>query len=212
VEAITVYLKDIDPLRPKNKRTLNDPKKRTEDLYKIVAQAGILSLIMRADPHTVYYFAPVFKEDDFKRKYMECFNEREMVANNPKERTHFDRTWTIAEKKRSLGDLPLNQITIMKGITTYRRGGWETGRSTPQKPEYAPGTHDKGIRTRILTHGWVYCRWGRPQKFEKGKPVDDKKVHGIQWEDPGFMKFSEVVEGAQVNRQGYVGKGKGKAE
>lgn len=176
-------------------------RKIQEDLYKIVAAAGILSLLMRADPHTVYYFVPTFKEDSFTSKHMECFNRRNMEVTNPRERKTWPDGTTDAEKSRASGDEPLTQITIMDGVTAYRRGGWETGGSTPGKVNYAhPNGRDTGIRCRILTHGWVYCRWGRPRKFQDGKHADNPKVHGAAWKGDGFIEFRNVPGVAEKQR------------
>ncbi|KAF2796517.1 hypothetical protein K505DRAFT_237589 [Melanomma pulvis-pyrius CBS 109.77] len=164
-----------------------------KDLYMIVAAAGMLSLLMRADPHTVYYFVPSFKEDSFTRKHMECFNSNTMKVTNPHERKTWPDGTTDAEKSRASGDEALTQITIMDGVTAYRRGGWETGDSKPGKVNYVhPNGRDTGIRCRVLTHGWVFCRWGRPRKFKDGKPADNPKVHGAAWKGDGFIEFRNV--------------------
>jgi hypothetical protein len=179
------------------------------ELYKIVTRAGILSLLMRADPHTVYYFTPVFKEDRYQSKFMECFNRAEMEQTHPRERKS-PSSWTDAEKQRAKGDEALNQITLMDGVTAYRRGGWETAESTIDNPKYEDKNENKGIRSRVLSHSWVYCRWGRARKFEKGKPADDPKVHGMQWSGKGFIEFEQVPGVPKKKVEKPTGKGKGK--
>jgi hypothetical protein len=173
------------------------------DLLKIVTHAGILSLLMRIDEHTVYYFEPVFKEDTFTSERMECFNFKDMQQRNPrtaddepalevKEKQRRAKS-SEEEKKRAKSDEPLTQITIMDGVTAYRLGGWESATSTNTNIKYEKFQYRKqGIRARILTHGWVYCRWGRARRFKDGKPDDVEDVHGDAWKAPGFVEFSAV--------------------
>ncbi|KAF2868845.1 hypothetical protein BDV95DRAFT_499986 [Massariosphaeria phaeospora] len=191
VAAIYTHLKPILSLNPAFAK--HDTALSTA-IYKIVAEAGILSILMRLDPHTVYYLTPTFKEDTFSSKYMDCFNKKQMEATHPRDR-HAE-SWpagtTDEEKRRAQGDEPLTRITLMDGVTAYRRGGWETTDSTPQTPKYTDGNENKGIRCRVLTHGWVFCRWGRARKFDKGVPKDDPKVHGREWKAPGFVEFKQV--------------------
>jgi hypothetical protein len=201
------------------------------DLHTLVIQAGILSLCMRIDPHTVYNFEPVFKEDTFMSKRMDCFNWKEMEQTNPRtpdtepllsKQEKARRVLIPAdEKKRAKHDDPLTQITILDGVTAYRLGGWETATSTVLDPEFEKSEFQKkGVRVRVITHGWVYCRWGRAKRFKEGKSVDVPATHGAAWKDGGFKEFSDVagvVNWSQVERDARrqakeaLGKGKGKA-
>jgi hypothetical protein len=149
---------------------------------------------MRLDPHTVYYTTPMFKEDTFQSKYMEAFNRAQMVSTHPREpTTKWPPGITEAEKNRAKGDEPLTQITLLDGITAYRKGGWETQDSSVWEPVYASESGaETGIRARVLVHGWVYCRWGRARKFVNGRKADERRVHGKAWVEPGFVEFREV--------------------
>ncbi|KAF2820539.1 hypothetical protein CC86DRAFT_449204 [Ophiobolus disseminans] len=178
------------------------PSAPIAQLADIVALAGLLSLSMRLDPHTVYYFEPVFKEDTLTAKRMECFNHKNMAQRNPRipdDEPRPDKEERVRraklsedEKKRSKLDEPLTQITIMDGVTAYRLGGWEAPESTIgdvvyEKYDFA----NKGVRSRILTHGWVYCRWGRARRFKEGKPADMPAAHGEAWKGGGFKEFTD---------------------
>ncbi|KAF2182506.1 hypothetical protein K469DRAFT_690636 [Zopfia rhizophila CBS 207.26] len=157
-------------------------------LFDIITRAGLLSLHMRHDRQTVYYFVPTFKEDKFARKYMECYNEEQMQKTHPRNRqTPWPRGTTEDEKRWAQGDEPLIKITLMDGCTAYRRGGWQTSHDGYEQPEY----EFMGIRSRILTHSWVYCRWGRPRTFVQGRPVDKKELYGAAWKG-GFVEFRDV--------------------
>jgi hypothetical protein len=173
------------------------------DLLTIVTHAGLLALSMRIDPHTVYYVAPAFKEDTFTSQRMECFNQAQMEQTNPRtpdthELLHKEEKTrraglSTAEKKRAKNNDALTQIIIMDGVTAYRRGGWESADSKVlhvryEKTEFA----DQGIRARVLTAGWVYCRWGRARQFKDGKSDDIPAVHGVAWNE-GFREFSDVA-------------------
>ena len=100
------------------------------------------------------------------------------------------------ERARSKGDQLLTLITIMDGITAYRLGGWEAPSSrldhvVYEKPKYK----DMGVRTRTITHGWVYCRWGRPRSAQATADLGEetgKKIHGNVWSKGGFANFTDV--------------------
>ncbi|KAH7391017.1 hypothetical protein DE146DRAFT_618984 [Phaeosphaeria sp. MPI-PUGE-AT-0046c] len=171
-------------------------------LHTIVTHAGLLSLSMRADPHTVYHFTPIFKEEIFSHSRMECFNGFTMQQTNPhtpdadpglltsekKRRAKLSK----AEKKRSRNDDALTQITLMDGVTAYRLGGWEMFDSKVtnvryEKMEYAT----QGVRERVLSKAWTYCRWGRARAFKDGKADDVAAYHGVAW-NGGFADFTAV--------------------
>ncbi|KAF2713679.1 hypothetical protein K504DRAFT_144244 [Pleomassaria siparia CBS 279.74] len=161
-------------------------------LFDIVATAGIYSILMHADPHTVYYFVPAHKEDKFKPEHTEAFNKSRMIATNPRQRKVWDPKTTKEEKVRASRDEAINQIILLNGITAYRQGGWETYTSTPYLPAWkAVDGKDTGIRCRILTHNWVYCRWGRARQFRNGKATDVSRIHGAAWKG-GFIEFRNV--------------------
>ncbi|KAI0623402.1 Herpes-BLLF1 domain-containing protein [Pyrenophora tritici-repentis] len=135
-------------------------------LHTIITQAALVSLHMRLDPHTVYHHAPMFKEDNFDGDRMECFNIAELDIENPhkelakcppEEQVRRARL-SAAERKRSKGDSLVTAITILDGVTAYRLGGWEAPHSRPSNVVYERDSYkNKGVRTRVLTHGWVYC-------------------------------------------------------
>ena len=160
---------------------------------------------MASDPHTVYYHAPVFKEDRFEHAKHEAFNQRKMEQTHPRQpSTVWAPTVSAEEKKRAQGDEALNQILIMGGLTAYRKGGWEDWETSDPHWDgdagrwagrvYAnPGDKDKGFRDRVLTHGWVFCRWGRARRFGKdGQPADEAAVDGEGFR--GFVEFRELDE------------------
>ncbi|CAO2657827.1 Nn.00g070870.m01.CDS01 [Neocucurbitaria sp. VM-36] len=206
VGAIWTHLAPIFRLDPQNAVTsgaASIPDDVFARLHKLITQAGLLSLHMRIDPHTVYYFEPVFKEDNFTSQRMECFNFRDMQQRHPRYTAEEilalgtaeqERRAKLsdAEKKRSKNDDPLTQITVMDGVCAYRLGGWEKPDSTVIEPRYEKSEYKRqGVRQRILTHGWVYCRWGRAPRFKDGKPSDDEKIHGDAWKG-GFVQFTDV--------------------
>ena len=171
------------------------------DLYKLTAQAGVLSLLMLVDPHTVYYFKPVFKEDNYNGERMECFNQEEMEDTHPRTRKSWPAHYTEQEKVRAKTDEAVTQIVIHDGLTAYRVGGWETKESTPRNPVYCDEEDQyQGIRSRVLVPGWVYCRWGQSRSAYGGKARTDKTIHGMQWKDPGFVDF--MAKDPRVERRG----------
>jgi hypothetical protein len=224
VGVIYTHIKPILSLHPADDSPI-------PDLHMLVVHAGILSLCMRMDLHTVYHFEPVFKEDTFTSKRMDCFNREEMEQTNPRtpdtepllskqEKARRARI-SADEKKRAKHDDALTQITILDGVTAYRLGGWETATSTILEPEFEKSEYeDKGVRVRVITHGWVYCRWGRARRFKDGKSADVPAAHGAAWKDGGFKEFSDVkgvVDWTQMARDAggpanqALAKGKGRA-
>ncbi|KAG9187955.1 hypothetical protein G6011_01878 [Alternaria panax] len=115
-------------------------------------------------------------------------------------------TLPSAEKKRACGDTALTQIVCMQGITAYRRGGWENASSSAlERPVYEKAEYaHQGLRARMLTRGWTYCRWGRARSSVQssvrklapgvadGDGATSKKVHGGAWREGGFVNFSDV--------------------
>lgn len=198
VGAIYTHLTPILNLGPR----LTSPEVIISALHTIVTRAGLLSITMRLDPQTVYHFSPVFKEDTFTSKRMECFNKTTMEQQNPRTPGDDPRLSAAekarraglsdAEKKRARNDEPLTQIIIMDGVTAYRLGGWEKGSSTLEDQVYekAEWAH-RGVRMRVLTQGWVYCRWGRARSMEDSKRNDVSATHGVAW-NGGFKEFRDV--------------------
>ncbi|KAF2258432.1 hypothetical protein CC78DRAFT_572531 [Lojkania enalia] len=184
--------------------TLSTPLSSTQKLtfhthlHTLVSWAGALSLLMRADPHTVYYFTPVFKEEAFSSKNYECFNKKRMEAMHPRERKVWPPHTSEQEINRAKSDVAIIQMKLFDELTAYRVGGWETPDSTPLDVRSSEG-EEQGIRSWLLVHGWVVCRWGRQRTFKKAVPDDDRNVHGAAWREPGFVEFGDV-EGVREGR------------
>jgi hypothetical protein len=207
-------------------------------LHKIVTHAGLLSLHMRLDPHTVYHHEPVFKEDNFTSSRMEAMNNQPMRLQNPtadlqkdanqlmddlhiedeekqKSFISMEKKWReelgYEENKRARMDNALTQICILDGVTAYRVGGWEASKSEIRRPVYENGKwKGMGVRARILTHGWMYCRWGRARAFPSIEDKEvGKRVHGKAWRKGGFFEFA-AVEGV-VDWAGMEKKGRDEA-
>ncbi|KAH3911311.1 hypothetical protein HBH56_133060 [Parastagonospora nodorum] len=218
VGTIYTHTKPILALNPAS------PKHETiiPALHTIVTHAGILSLSMRLDPHTVYHFVPVFKEDEFTSERMECLNHVQMQQTNPRTpddaegltRAETQRRANLspAEKNRAQNDDPLTQITILDGVTAYRQGGWEAQDSTLSNVKFEKQEFEnRGVRVRKLTDALVYCRWGRARRFKSGKGDDVATQHGDAWKG-GFVEFARVKGvGDWIEHERKMAKGKGKA-
>ncbi|KAJ4358364.1 uncharacterized protein N0V89_002946 [Didymosphaeria variabile] len=146
-----------------------------ERLTRLVGTAALLSLQMAADPLTVYYFTPVAKGDRFEPEAHEAVNEKDMERTHPRS---LKTTFPSEEaRRRARNDEAVISMVLMHGLTAYRKGGWEAPESDPDwdgeivvgrlyaKEEYG----EMGYRARLLTRGWVFCKWGRAERFEGGK-------------------------------------------
>jgi hypothetical protein len=142
-----------------------------KNLTRLVATAGLLSLQMAADPFTVYYHVPIAKGERFEHAAHVAFNDAEMKRTNPRSP---DAVFPTEEKRKHASkNEALISMVLMNGLTAYRCGGWEDAKSDPEwdgesftgrvyaKEEYA----EVGYRGRLLTHGWVFCKWGRAKIF-----------------------------------------------
>ncbi|CAE7220718.1 hypothetical protein PTTW11_11358 [Pyrenophora teres f. teres] len=161
---------------------------------------------MRLDPHTVYHHEPLFKEDHFDGTRMECFNRADLTVQNPRnelakcppaEQARRARL-SEAEKKRSKNDGLVTNMTILDGVTAYRLGGWEAPHSRLDNVVFErEGYKRQGVRMRVITHGWVFCRWGRAKSVQRvgGVAIDEeqeRRLHGDSWREGGWMGFTDL--------------------
>ncbi|KAF1354435.1 hypothetical protein EJ07DRAFT_133204 [Lizonia empirigonia] len=163
--ALYTHLKPLFTLDPLH-APATPPTHAIPLLHAIVIQAALLSLHMRLDAHTAYHLSSVFKEQPLTPP-MECVNHTTMTATRP----HTTTT-----------DTPVVQISLLPALTAYRLGGWDA----------TPTPIPTGLRARALTQAWVFCRWGVPRAWARGRPADDKAAHGKLWEG-GFVEFGHVL-------------------
>ncbi|OAG00877.1 uncharacterized protein CC84DRAFT_1262964 [Paraphaeosphaeria sporulosa] len=142
-----------------------------EALTRLVGTAGLLSLQMAVDPLTVYYHVPVAKGECFSHTLHEAFNNDEMERTHPRSAEMVFQS--DESRKRARNDEAVVSMVLMDGLTAYRAGGWEAPGSNPlwdgdevvgrvyAKDEYV----GKGYRGRLLTPGWVFCKWDRAKGF-----------------------------------------------
>lgn len=84
---------------------------------------------IRHSGDTVYYFQPVFKDEDFDPHYMTCLNLRAMQDNCPYPME--DENGDEVEAKDSRGDptdAALVRIVCSYGCVAYRQGGGDLGK------------------------------------------------------------------------------------
>jgi len=144
-------------------------------LHDLVARAGRLSVILRLDPGTVYFFADVLKDEHYNAEDLEIFSASheawmEDADNHPQ--------WTSYDPAKGLDDEKLQEVKSYSSLVriacfdrldAFRKGGWR------------PRDREKGFRTRTLAKGRVACRWGL-QRNHAGEDMDT-----------GFLELSECV-------------------
>ncbi|KAJ6192840.1 hypothetical protein J3E72DRAFT_202342 [Bipolaris maydis] len=169
-------------------------------LLTLTTRAALLSLNMHLSPHTLYRFTPSFKEDSYTPSHMHCTNATQMQQSCPHNPSSVltsaeqaqRATLSKAELRRSKGDQALTQIIVFRGVVAFRKGGWEDGTSTEgdvvfEEEEFG----EEGYRERVVTKGWVFCRWGRGVMRGVEEQVG-KKVHGDAWREGGFVEFTAL--------------------
>ncbi|KKY18218.1 hypothetical protein UCDDS831_g06009 [Diplodia seriata] len=159
---------------------------RVRELYRIVVRAGVLSLHMGLDPHTVYFAVSAGKDDYWNEEEMRAFNRGEMVRTNPTRggAEGWDGTEEGRERmQKAQYQLALVRMTIFPGWKAFKKGGW--GR----------GDKERGLRVCELSRQWVSLRWGEQRTWEaRPKGVEDEE--------------EEQAKG----KKGKKGKGKAKAK
>ncbi|EUC40418.1 hypothetical protein COCMIDRAFT_108880 [Bipolaris oryzae ATCC 44560] len=169
-------------------------------LLTLTTRVALLSLHMRLDPHTLYRFTPSFKEDTYTPSRMHCTNVTQMQQSCPHNPSSVltpaeqarRATLSKTELRRSKGDQALVQIIVFRGVVAFRKGGWEDGTSTGRNVVFEEKEFEtEGFRERVLTRGWVYCRWGRGFARGMGEEMG-RKVHGDAWREGGFVDFTKL--------------------
>ncbi|KAL1622494.1 hypothetical protein SLS54_005060 [Diplodia seriata] len=159
---------------------------RVRELYRIVVRAGVLSLHMGLDPHTVYFAVSAGKDDYWNEEEMRAFNRGEMVRTNPTRggAEGWDGTEEGRERmQKAQYQLALVRMTIFPGWKAFKKGGW--GR----------GDKERGLRVCELSRQWVSLRWGEQRTWEA-------RPKGVEEEE------EEQAKG----KKGKKGKGKTKAK
>lgn len=127
---------------------------------------------MAVDPFTVYYNVPVANGDRFSHALHGSLNSEEMKRSHP--RNPGAASASEESKKRARNDNAVISMVLMNGLTAYRAGGWEAPESDPKwdgkgfvgRVYAREGDVGVGYRGRVLSHGWVFCKWGRVESFD----------------------------------------------
>ncbi|KAJ4330096.1 hypothetical protein N0V95_010105, partial [Ascochyta clinopodiicola] len=98
-------------------------------LHTLVTTTALLSLHMHLDAHTVYHFAPVFKDQPFSATEMVFLNAPALLATHPHsaaaaylsaaEQIRRDAL-SNEERQRMQRDEALVQVAVMPGVVAYR--------------------------------------------------------------------------------------------
>ena len=139
-------------------------------LFDIIAVAARISIRMRLDSETIYYFPPTAKDDIFSSKNMSCVNERQMLANDP-----YSAKASKKKGHKSTGEHidGLVRVIVMDGCTSFRKYGWSTD-----------DDQQSGFRTYDLLPARVVCSWGTQRRF--GSEATQK--------DAGYKELRQVVQ------------------
>lgn len=141
-------------------------------LKRLVVSAASLNLVMRLQGSVVYFFQPIFKDEEFDPRRMECLNLREMQESCPlQDINDKDEIIKANDPDGDPSNVALVRIICAYGCVAYRQGGGELGKRllreeegvpNPMLPPELQGTHllhkprdrkitaEDGFRTKTL--------------------------------------------------------------
>lgn len=131
-----------------------------KSLQAIVAEAVYINQIIRMNGNVVYFFQPVFKDEEFDPSRMECQNLRAIQATCPME-TLDDNNQVIPgdNPHGDPTDIALVRIVCSNGCVAWRKGGGSYGErllaEEAETPDHSLPPELQGVRPRNEFYGRV---------------------------------------------------------
>ncbi|KAL1304529.1 hypothetical protein AAFC00_003512 [Neodothiora populina] len=194
-----------------------------EGLRSILLHAVRINNYMRKLDDVLYYFQPIFKDEEFDPNEMECENLRDMQLDCPLDDPTEAAVAAAMGKqprrtKKIRGD-PTDRVLVRvicsPGCIAYRKGGGDLAKYILQQErlhqdQFLPPelrsrfarekvygrviTEEDGLRSRRLTRATAAFRWGKPQ-FE-----DDAHMHNYQELVEAQSEISKFCESTELQK------------
>ncbi|KJX98872.1 hypothetical protein TI39_contig385g00021 [Zymoseptoria brevis] len=155
-------------------------------LEEIVQTAGKLGRAMRSSPNVIYYWPPVFKDEEYEPSRMECLNLVHMIKSSPyKRETVKGMIRPILKKGMENKSEAIVRVVCFHGIVAYRQGGGKLAKRELAKDKEGdshmpadvrrarervgdgPLTGNEGIRSKTICKSLVLLQWGKQRLLTK---------------------------------------------
>ena len=192
---------------------------RLNDLATIVDGAAHMSIIMRCQADTVYYWQPTFKDEEFEPKRMECFNLQDMLRDSPydtKTINGFERA--VLRPGREDESEAIVRVVCFPGLVAYRQGGGKlaqkeladekaiTDRAPPDVRHHRKVQSSRqgqkeldgseGFRTKVICKSVVMLQWSKQRLLTKEAgtsahldAVRNHKIKNYAGDRPDFVEL-----------------------
>lgn len=187
-------------------------------LFEIVSIAADLSRWLRRVPHTVYYWPPTFKDEEFEPARMECLNLEYMTTHSPynKKGSHGRERAELAKGEEARGEA-IVRVVCFPGLVAYRQGGGALAQQLLEdesaRPDHAPPdvkarerlarrgadalTGNEGFRTKIICKSVVHLVWGKQRLLTReagtSAHIDAMRDQSQKYEND-YQGFKELYD------------------
>lgn len=189
-------------------------------LYKVVYHAGQLSRMMRRASDVVYYWPPIFKDEEFEPGRMEAMNLAGMIHGSPYDRETINgRERAILKPGREDESEAIVRVVCFPGLVAYRQGGGDLakieiaaekkrGITVPEDVQAhrrrggeQPLSADQGICSKTVWKSLVLLQWGQQRLLTKEAgtsshidAVRDGKMDKYDQDYKGFVELYSYAE------------------
>ena len=209
---------------------------KKEQLATIVETAANLSLAMRKDRSTLYYWPPTFKDEEFELERMECLHMLDLMEKSPYEGKKTPEGYDRAVVRPGLEHQrhAIVRIVCWPGLVSYQQGGGdlaqeELGNENRNDKRAPPDvqqqqkllakqrgdgtlTGHEGFRTKVLCKAVVLLQWGRQRLLTKeagtSAHLEAKKTGDRKYDKDveGFVELYDLFEEEVARLQSALGK------
>lgn len=135
----------------------------TKGLQAIVAEAVYINQMIRMNGNVVYFFQPVFKDEEFDPFRMECQNLRAIQSTCPMEILDDDnQVIPGVDPHGDPTDIALVRIVCSNGCVAWRKGGGSYGErllaDEAETPDHSLPPELQGVRPRNEFYGRVITK------------------------------------------------------
>lgn len=193
------------------------PKQAYNKLGEIVWFAASLSRDMCMARDAVYYWPPIFKDEEFDPSRMECINLRAMIEQSPYEKKKVEgRERAVLAKGCEDRCEAIVRIVCFPGLVVYRsqggklatkelqdekngRPGFEPPDVVAQNARHGQTTVTQGYRSKVICKGVVFGAWDKQRLLTKeagtSAHIDAQRPGGsMQKYDDDYVGFVDLMD------------------